>query len=255
MKQDSKFDLLRLLACLMVIAMHAPLPDSAEGNGLFLSTLSYLTAPCIGLFFMVSGALLLPVRTGASIFLKRRFGKILFPTLFWSLFYLGCNTLMRDESIDWLRTLGSLPFSPQGNPVLWFMYTLIGLYLLAPVLSRWLNYASRTEIEFYLGLWGISLCFPIVRPVVNINTGDTGILYYFTGYAGYFVLGYYLKQYPKRIPWKALFPLLTVAMAAPVVCKTAGWKVDFYDLFWYLSVFVAIQCVSWYRMAECIEHW
>lgn len=64
MKQDSKFDLLRLLACLMVIAMHAPLPDSAEGNGLFLSTLSYLTAPCIGLFFMVSGALLLPVRTG-----------------------------------------------------------------------------------------------------------------------------------------------------------------------------------------------
>lgn len=255
MKQDSKFDLLRLLACLMVIAMHAPLPDSAEGNGLFLSTLSYLTAPCIGLFFMVSGALLLPVRTGASIFLKRRFGKILFPTLFWSLFYLGCNTLMRDESIDWLRTLGSLPFSPQGNPVLWFMYTLIGLYLLAPVLSRWLNYASRTEIEFYLGLWGISLCFPIVRPGVNINTGDTGILYYFTGYAGYFVLGYYLKQYPKRIPWKALFPLLTVAMAAPVVCKTAGWKVDFYDLFWYLSVFVAIQCVSWYRMAECIEHW
>lgn len=110
MKQDSRFDLLRLLACLMVIAMHAPLPDSAEGNGLFLSTLSYLTAPCIGLFFMVSGALLLPVRTGASIFLKRRFGKILFPTLFWSLFYLGCNTLMRDESIDWLRTLGSLPF-------------------------------------------------------------------------------------------------------------------------------------------------
>lgn len=130
MKQDSKFDLLRLLACLMVIAMHRPLPDSAEGNGLFLSTLSYLTAPCIGLFFMVS-ALLLPVRTGASISLKRRFGKILFPTLFWSLFYLGCNTLMRDESIDWLRTLGFYLFHHKairscGSCTLWIGIILIG---------------------------------------------------------------------------------------------------------------------------------
>lgn len=79
MKQDSKFDLLRLLACLMVIAMHAPLPDSAEGNGLFLSTLSYLTAPCIGLFFMVSGALLLPVRTGASIFFEKEIRENIVP--------------------------------------------------------------------------------------------------------------------------------------------------------------------------------
>lgn len=60
MKQrDLSLDIIRLLACAMVVVMHSPIPtDSA--NGIILSTISYLTTPCIGLFFMVSGALLLP---------------------------------------------------------------------------------------------------------------------------------------------------------------------------------------------------
>ena len=251
-KRDQSLDLLRLLACIMVIVMHAPLPDMAQGNSFFLSALSYFTAPCIGLFFMVSGALLLPVRMDTVAFLKKRFGKVLFPTLFWSIFYLGCNALMRGESVDWLRVLCSLPFSVQGNPVLWFMYTLMGLYLLAPVLSSWLNSASRKEIELYLGLWGISLCFPILRLWVDCNTGNTGIFYYFTGYAGYFVLGYYLRHYSARVSWRWLLPLLMMALVAPAVCKLKGWKVDFYDLFWYLSIFVAVQCVCWYKWVDAL---
>ena len=51
------YDILRTFACLMIIAMHAPIPGAfASSNGLFLSTLSYLTAPGIGLFFLISGA-------------------------------------------------------------------------------------------------------------------------------------------------------------------------------------------------------
>ena len=252
MKQNPKFDLLRLLACFMVILMHAPLPDGAAGNGLFLSALSYFTAPCIGLFFMVSGALLLPVRSDTGTFLKRRFGKVLLPTLAWSVFYLCCNRWMKGETVDWGHALCSMPFSTQGNPVLWFMYTLMGLYLLAPVLSRWLEAASRKEVEFYLGLWGVSLCYPLLSWVADCNTGNTGILYYFTGYAGYFVLGYYLNNYPGCLPLKSILPAAVVAIVAPVVCKVCRWEVDFYELFWYLSVFVVVQCVCWYRAVECI---
>lgn len=60
MKQrDISLDLLRIIACAMVVLMHSPIP-AENANGLLLSSLSYFTAPCIGLFFMVSGALLLP---------------------------------------------------------------------------------------------------------------------------------------------------------------------------------------------------
>lgn len=223
------FDLLRLLACLMIIAMHAPLPGS-EGDGLFLSALSYLTAPDIGLFFMVSGALLLPVKTGTKAFLERRFVKIAIPTAAWTLFYMACNTLLRDEPLT-LRSLLSIPFSAQGTPVLWFIYTLSGLYLLAPILSRWLQAASRRELECYLGLWAVSLCFPLIGCVADINTSGTGILYYFSGYVSYFLLGYYLKTYPERITMKTVLPAMAIAVATPVVCRLSNLEVDFYSVF------------------------
>lgn len=60
MKQrDLSLDLLRIVACVMVVMMHSPIP-SDNSDGIILSSLSYFTAPCIGLFFMVSGALVLP---------------------------------------------------------------------------------------------------------------------------------------------------------------------------------------------------
>lgn len=59
-KRNLHLDIVRILACIMVILMHSPIPSSNNANGLLLSSLSYFTAPCIGLFFMVSGALLLP---------------------------------------------------------------------------------------------------------------------------------------------------------------------------------------------------
>lgn len=244
-KHNHNISLLRILACLMVIFMHAPLP-SEQANGIFLSTLSYFTVPCIGLFFMVSGSLLLPIKTDAMNFIKKRLGKVVLPTLCWSIFYIVANFIKGDE-VPLMKEWISILFSAQGNPVLWFMYTLIGLYLLAPILSRWLQAASQKELEFYLGLWGISLCYPLLTPFIEINTGNTGILYYFTGYGGYFVLGYYLKQYPQRLSWKVLIPALSISIVAPIVCKVLQWKVDFYEVFWYLSIFVVIQCVCWFQ--------
>lgn len=151
------YDILRTVACLMIIAMHAPIPGAdASSNRLFLSTLSYLTAPGIGLFFLISGALLLPVRGETSQFLRKRLGKVVWPTLFWTLFYILAEYWMNGEQLT-LRKFASIPFSPQGHGILWFMYTLIGLYLLAPIISRWLERASKKEVGFYLALGAIPM--------------------------------------------------------------------------------------------------
>lgn len=243
--RDISIDILRILACMMIVAMHSPLP-AEEGNGLFLSTLSYFTAPGVGLFFMISGALLLPIKTDTLSFFKHRFLKVAVPTVLWSIFYMCCNILLRDELFSW-RAVCSIPFSAQANPVFWFIYTLLGLYLISPILSRWLESASRREIEFFLLLWAVTLCYPLIRLFANINDSQTGILYYMAGYVGYYILGYYLRTYPDRIRYRWVVLAMINVWVVPVVLRLTATEVDFYDMFWYLSVFVAVQCVFWWK--------
>ena len=249
--RNIRYDIIRIIACVMIVTMHSPIPNE-NANGNFLSLLSYITASGIGLFFMISGSLLLPMRLDIGGFLKKRFSRVVFPSIIWSLFYICANELMLNKSIG-VKELLSIPFSAQGTPVLWFIYTLLGLYLLVPILSKWIKNASFKELEFYLGLWGLSLCNPFLKYVVDINMSNTGILYYSSGYVGYFVLGYYLKTYPDRVTWKILIPALAVSIVIPVVCKLQNIEVDFYDLFWYLSIFVVIQCVCWWKAICCIK--
>lgn len=190
MERDYSLDVLRVIAISLIVLMHSPIPDSA--SGFVLSGISYFTAPGIGLFFMISGALLLGNKLSTKDFLKRRFSKVLFPTLFWTVFYMVVAYVKAPIPLDVLvRRVLSIPFSAQGHGVLWFMYTLAGLYMLTPILSRWLVFASKREVEFYLVLWGATLIYPYLKPVLLINEGDTGLLYYFSGYGGYYVLGYY----------------------------------------------------------------
>ena len=57
--RDFSLDLIRILACLMVVLTHSPLP-SADEHSVLSAGVSLITSPCNALFFMVSGALLLP---------------------------------------------------------------------------------------------------------------------------------------------------------------------------------------------------
>lgn len=45
-QRNLALDLIRVLACLMVVAMHVPIPLGLQM--FFPSSLSYVTAPCIG---------------------------------------------------------------------------------------------------------------------------------------------------------------------------------------------------------------
>lgn len=250
-ERNYNYDIMRVLACIMIICMHAPMPN-LNANGIILSTISYFTAPGLCLFFVISGSLLLPIKTDTTTFLKKRLGKVIMPTLVFTILYIILNCI-NGEQQNILRTICSIPFSAQGHGVLWFMYTLIGLYLVAPIISKWLDSASKREVELYLLLWVITLCFPMLKLFVGIDEGNTGVLYYFSGYIGYFILGYYFKKYPESISLKKLIIPDIIAIIAPIAFKVMHIEIDFYSMFWYLSIFVALLCTTIYVLISKIK--
>lgn len=251
--RDFGLDVVRVTAIAMIVLMHSPMPGSAPG--FLLSGLGYVTAAGVGLLFMVSGALLLGEDMPCGQFLRRRFSKVLWPTLFWTCIYLLANWAMNAVTVaDAARMLLSIPFSAQGHGVMWFMYTLAGLYLLTPILSRWLKGATQREVELYLLLWAVSLVYPYLDLFgIAINESNTGILYYFTGYAGYFLLGYYLKTWGCKLHKSFLLICVAVALIVPALILPIWHQVDFYRVLWYLSLPVAAMCVIWFLCLNGIQ--
>lgn len=245
MKQrDYKLDIVRIVACLMVVLMHSPMPNM-ELSGIIAVGNTMITMPCIGLFFIVSGYLLLPVKTSMKDFLTKRLGKVVWPTLVFTLFYIIVNTICDGGDIkSILKQIASIPFGAQGNGVLWFMYTLIGLYLIAPIISPFIEKATRKELDFIIGLWAITLLWPYLMMVLSVNTGIDSILHSFSGYAGYFILGFYLKKYPIRINTFAALLLIVMPFVLYIGFKKIGIELGFKDGFSYLSFPIALMTLS-----------
>lgn len=190
-------------------------------------------------------------------FLKRRFSKIAIPTLVFSL--IDVFAAVYRGNIEWAlvpRMILSMPITAQGwYGTIWFMYTLAGLYLLTPILSRWVQKASKREIEFYLLLWIITLVFPLLESFINLDSSQNSLLYHFHGAVGYYILGYYIN---KRFIFShrtklVLFLIAVFCVATPIACKYLCPGIDFYKHFWYYTLPCALQAVFWFLLAKKVS--
>jgi surface polysaccharide O-acyltransferase-like enzyme len=196
-------DTLRVIACFLVILTHSSRPVDDHSLGIWLGLLSFIGSPSSELFLSLSGTVLLPVKTSIGKFYRRRFMKLVPPVVFWSvvvmLTYHALGTITTDDMISRLILI---PFQPVIG-VYWFVYAIIGLYLLAPFLSKWLSVSTDKELRFVLFLWGINMLLPYLNllPVNATFSNDSHYweLNYFSGFLGYWLLGYYLRKNPVKI--------------------------------------------------------
>ncbi len=144
----------------------------------------------------------------------------------------------------------SIPFSAQGSGIMWFMYTLIGLYIVSPVISPWLETVKKSTLELYIAFWLLTMCFPLFEMALEVNSGITGLYYYLSGYIGYFILGYYLRMYGEQIQMRLSLLLFLLSLSVPVIFWLLDLEVDFHRVFWYLSIFVVVMAIFWFRLCQ-----
>lgn len=221
-------DLLRFVAIMMVICIHCTDPfnvsPEARSNpeyNLWGSIYGAFLRPCVPLFVMLTGMLLLPIQQDMGQFYKKRMMRVIVPFLIWSLLYnlfpLLTGIMGWDSSIltkmfayagenpsqSWessLHNIYMIPFNFNIYTIpLWYIYMLIGLYLFIPFFSAWLKQATDKQMKVFLFIWGITLFLPYCNEYISnyiLGTcawNNFGTLYYFAGFNGYLLLGYYLN--------------------------------------------------------------
>ncbi|MFA6599698.1 MAG: acyltransferase family protein [Candidatus Omnitrophota bacterium] len=219
-------DLARALAVLGVIVIHASADVITEWGGVpdswwwAANLFDSLARGCVPIFVMISGALLLPVSEGCRDFFRKRANRILLPFVAWTLFYLVWKKLFSQPDLGWVEALRQAA----GNGVyyhLWFLYLILGLYLLTPVFRILVAHCSRRNLLYFLGLWFVvASALPCLEKLIALLTHQTFHIAIpiepAQGFIGYFVLGYFLHQYVTEgaarkalVAWPAALALCT----------------------------------------------
>ena len=229
------FDLLRVIAIYMVMQIHTGEFEYIGADGVLHTAGSWavgwtnsLFRTCVPLFVMVSGFFLFPVEDERKFF-QKRFTRVLIPFVIWCVVYAFYYYAQGTASLHaTLLNIAHIPVN-YGTEVghLWFVYMLMGIYLIAPVLSPWVVSASRKSMELFLALWGVTLLLPFIHLFFPAVWGEcfwnaTPTLYYFSGFAGYAVLAAYIKRFwmapSPRVDWLAM-----VMLIAGYACTAGGF--------------------------------
>ena len=200
---------IRVVACAMVVLLHTLPPASlyhidSDFSRTWNSLIIIFSNPCVPLFLMITGSLILPYKEKNSLdFYKKRIPRVLYPLLFWGIIYAVIPYCL--GMIPFPEMLRDVVLSPIQAPthiggILWYLFVLIGLYLFLPYLTVDI-YSNKGLLQRYLLLWiasSLSLLVLVKFPTafgVNIYKHNFTLFIYFSGYMGYVLAGYYMRQY------------------------------------------------------------
>ncbi len=205
---------LNIISCFAVVLLHTTLPVySPQHTGVWVKMVGLQSVAifAVPVFFMISGMNLLGYRQRESTlkFLKKRFFKVgralVLASLFCYIIFCTFPNYFYNAG-QYAETRGLTDFfirflTNQINDVYWFLYSIIYLYILTPILS--LVVKNRRCVEYMLVFCGlISVGLPLLRrlgvPSEYMNTLFAWPLFSSTSLL-YFLAGYYLHVY-----WKPL---------------------------------------------------
>ena len=224
-------DYLRVVACFMVMAIHAAecfylggeAPNvtfiASRSDAFWVTVTECICRVCVPLFVIASSYLLFPVSRPTGDFCRRRLLRVFVPFAIWTAAYVMAAG----------GDLRQLLFNfPDEGGHLWFVPMLIGLYLAMPLLSPWAEKVGKRELSGWILLWLATTTFPFLREIWGLTFGEPpfgsvpylwgecpwnqfGAFHYVSGFFGYMLIGLWMRKFGTAIPWRK-----TLAAALPM---------------------------------------
>lgn len=216
-------DWAKIVGILMVVMIHTttlsfhqqPVGSTGFVWSWLLDSLSHAGVP---LFVMASGMFLLD--ESRPVPLRKAVRRYALPLaglfVFWSVAYAAINKVIQPMLFEHAALSGAMlgEFGMaclEGTYHLWFLPMIVGLYLITPLLRRFVRQESRNLVRWFLLLAGVvQFLLPTLWIFLEAATGasfakaaENGALPFVSGYTFYYVLGWYIATMPRpERPWR-----------------------------------------------------
>ncbi len=256
--RSAAFECLRAVACLFIVLLHTTDATSqmypmlvnmsfwqAAGTRAAINEL-YWAVPC---FIMVTGALLLqPSRQiGYKKLFSKYIARVLKAIVVFGVLFAVLEAIFNPSMRTWSVFLGGVAEVFTGNTWahMWYLYCLVGLYLLLPLYKAFTATAVERDVRYLLIVYGLFQSLLPLLGIWNIPCGFT--IHMASIYPFWLFLGYYLYAWGGRLPrgaYSAMALAGTAALAALTYVRLR-WNVEALDrLFSYSSPLVILQAAG-----------
>lgn len=209
------FDVIRIVALLMIVMVHVSaylviyFPDTSKIEWLVGNIFNGITRAGVPLFILLSGALLLnqDKNIEPKRFYKKNLVTIILLTLGWliayGLIYAIIFPFFENEPILMSNFWGFLlQFTGSDYPHLWYMFMVIGMYLMIPVFRLFVKRENKNYIAGIIIASIVVQFFSRTTDLFTINTTSTFSAFVnkfhlepLTGFIGLLLAGWYFNEF------------------------------------------------------------
>ena len=214
-------DLIRTIAIVGVILLHAANDLTIQQMGQ-LEIVRWWTVDIyqslgrvgVPLFVMLTGALLLQPskKESISVFFKKRWARIGLPFIFWGATYFAYDFLVLHQAITTNAIVQGILTGPYYH--FWYLYMLIGLYLLTPILRILVANADNKVMKYFAILWFLGAAIIPFAGLLTTYHLDSNVLT-ITGMVGYFILGVFLLNV--KIRRSVVVMIMSIGIALTII--------------------------------------
>lgn len=241
--RHSGIDLLRILAAFGVVLIHVTAPFVTYNKGLLNSdfwagnVFNALGRFSVPIFVIVSGFFILKPIDSLREFYHKRFARILWPFVCWSVFFLLWAFFFDRTPLS--KIVDNLLW---GKPYfhLWFLGMLMGLYAVTPLLGDLLKRVGIRRFAFVaIGAFLLAM---------SIDAWDTYVKsrpwigLWWISYVGYFMVGACMRDYKGAFNGRTLL-VSTIAICYLSIVLFTGWLFANGCFVWYFYSYLSITSI------------